>query len=149
MVQGGRIRPLANNRHQQTPEGARTRPPCLLRRDVRREPEWQEDLDRMNRIRKGRTAMAQPDISIQPLNPVIGAVVAGVDLSEPTSPETFKTLHSAWLEHVVLFFRDQDRTAQLHGGRRRDNPLPDWDREREGERERERDTSSPIGSERI
>ena len=58
--------------------------------------------------------MAQPDISIQPLNPVIGAVVAGVDLSEPTSPETFKTLHSAWLEHVVLFFRDQDRSLEQH-----------------------------------
>lgn len=58
--------------------------------------------------------MAEPELSIQPLNPVIGAEVAGVDLSAPTSPETFKRLHAAWLEHLVLFFRDQELTLEQH-----------------------------------
>ena len=51
--------------------------------------------------------MDKPEILIAPLNPVIGAEVTGLDLSEPLGPETCKKLHAAWLEHLVLFFRDQ------------------------------------------
>ncbi len=58
--------------------------------------------------------MDKSEISIAPLNPVIGAEVTGLDLSEPLGPETFKKLHAAWLEHLVLFFRDQELTLEQH-----------------------------------
>lgn len=37
----------------------------------------------------------------------IGAEVSGVDLSGPIDADTVETLRRAWLEHGVLFFRDQ------------------------------------------
>jgi len=46
------------------------------------------------------------DTSIGPL----GAVVTGVDISEPLSPQTVAEINAAWLKHHVLFFRDQQLT---------------------------------------
>jgi taurine dioxygenase len=40
----------------------------------------------------------------------VGAVVSGVDLSQPLPAEVVAELHAAWLEHHVLFFRDQELT---------------------------------------
>jgi len=50
------------------------------------------------------------ELSIHPLNPIIGAEVHGVDLSRPLDPETQKSIHDAWIAHQVIFFRDQDIT---------------------------------------
>ena len=41
------------------------------------------------------------------MNPVIGAEVRGIDLSQPLSGERFHLIQEAWLRHQVLFFRDQ------------------------------------------
>ncbi|MDZ7684575.1 MAG: TauD/TfdA family dioxygenase [Gammaproteobacteria bacterium] len=46
------------------------------------------------------------DTSVGP----VGAVVTGVDLAKPLDVEIVDEIHRAWLEHRVLFFRDQDLT---------------------------------------
>jgi taurine dioxygenase len=50
----------------------------------------------------------------------LGAEVSGLDLSRPLSEDTIAALRRAWLEHLVLFFRDQDLppAAFLAFGRR-------------------------------
>ncbi|MFT5014045.1 MAG: taurine dioxygenase [Patiriisocius sp.] len=45
----------------------------------------------------------QLDTSIGP----IGAEISGVDLSQPLSKSIVDEIHRAWLDHGVLFFRDQ------------------------------------------
>jgi len=46
-------------------------------------------------------------LEIVPLTPVIGAEVRGVDLSEPVSSDIFDQIDRAFLEHQMLFFRNQ------------------------------------------
>ena len=41
----------------------------------------------------------------------VGAVIGGVDLSKPLADEVIAEIHSAWLEHNVVFFRDQILSA--------------------------------------
>ena len=53
-------------------------------------------------------------INVEPLSPVIGAEVRGVDLSAPIGQQTFQELHDALMTHLVLFFRDQDMTLEQH-----------------------------------
>jgi taurine dioxygenase len=53
-------------------------------------------------------------ISIQPLNPVIGAELHGVDLREDLSDEAFRTIKDALNKYQVIFFRDQDITPEQH-----------------------------------
>jgi alpha-ketoglutarate-dependent taurine dioxygenase len=53
-------------------------------------------------------------ITVDPLHPVIGAEVRGVDLREPMDPETFQEVHDAWMEHLVLVFPDQRITDEQH-----------------------------------
>ncbi|HIL94596.1 MAG TPA: taurine dioxygenase, partial [Pseudomonadales bacterium] len=57
---------------------------------------------------------------VEPLTPGIGAVIHGVDLTNELSEESFAELHSAWMSHLVLFFRDQSITheQQLRLGQR-------------------------------
>ena len=43
---------------------------------------------------------------VRPLTPVIGAEVDGVDLGALTD-QVYEAIHETWLEHLVLFFRDQ------------------------------------------
>ena len=38
----------------------------------------------------------------------VGALVSGVDLSQPLSADVIQEIHAAWLRHHVLFFRDQE-----------------------------------------
>ena len=52
--------------------------------------------------------MSNVPISVEPLTPVIGAEVHGVDLSQPLDDTTFGAVHQALLAHQVIFFRDQD-----------------------------------------
>jgi len=54
------------------------------------------------------------ELSIHPLNPVIGAEIHGVDLREPLAPEVHKQVHEAWLRHQVVFFRDQTLSLPEH-----------------------------------
>jgi len=57
--------------------------------------------------------MAYRSINVTPVAGALGAEVSGVDLGE-LDDATFAEIHSAWLEHQVLFFRDQDLTPDQH-----------------------------------
>jgi len=46
-------------------------------------------------------------LSIQPLQPTIGAEISGVDLRSPLSPELRDRIKAALLNYKVVFFRDQ------------------------------------------
>ena len=50
------------------------------------------------------------EFSVRRIAGALGAEVGGVDLSRPLAPETRAALRAAWLEHQVLFFRDQPLT---------------------------------------
>jgi taurine dioxygenase len=53
-------------------------------------------------------------ISIEPLNPVIGAEIRGLDLREELSGEDVRVVQDALNAHHVVFFRDQDITPEQH-----------------------------------
>ena len=57
--------------------------------------------------------MAWRRIEVEPLTPTIGATVHGVDLAN-LDDETFREVHDAWMQHLVVFFRDQDLTPEAH-----------------------------------
>ena len=59
-------------------------------------------------------ANVEPQLSIDPLTPVIGAEVDGIDFSEPLGDNLFARIEAELLEHQVLFFRDQDMTLEQH-----------------------------------
>jgi taurine dioxygenase len=46
-------------------------------------------------------------IKVEPSSGALGAELAGVDLSAGVDDATFEEIHRAWLEHHVIFFRDQ------------------------------------------
>jgi taurine dioxygenase len=46
-------------------------------------------------------------LNVRKLGESIGAEVSGVDASQPIPAEIFKQIRAAWLEHLVLRFRDQ------------------------------------------
>lgn len=52
------------------------------------------------------------EFTIHPLSPAIGAEIRGLDLSRPLDPATVAAVHAAWLDHLVLLFRDQDLTSE-------------------------------------
>lgn len=52
-------------------------------------------------------------IEVIPLAGALGAEIAGVDLSD-LDDETFAEIHRSWLEHHVIYFRDQDLTPDDH-----------------------------------
>ena len=47
-------------------------------------------------------------IDVVPLTPKIGAEIRGVDLRDDLDDETVAAIRTAWLEHAVVLFRDQD-----------------------------------------
>lgn len=53
-------------------------------------------------------------ITVTPVTPRIGAEIGGVDLREKLAEETVERIREAWLDHQVIFFRDQDLTHQQH-----------------------------------
>lgn len=59
-------------------------------------------------------------LEIEPISPVIGAVVHGVNLSSNLSGECIDALYSALLRYKVIFFRDQvlDAAAQVRFAQR-------------------------------
>ena len=58
--------------------------------------------------------MRNDTIEFIPLTRHIGAEVHGIDLREPLDDESFRILHGGLLEHLVLFFRDQDIDHEQH-----------------------------------
>lgn len=52
--------------------------------------------------------MGYETIEVEPLSPVIGAEIRGVDLSRPLGNQAFEEIHRALMQHLVIFFRDQD-----------------------------------------
>ena len=53
-------------------------------------------------------------IQVEPIATALGAEVRGVDLSQALDEETESEIHAAWMEHLVLFFRDQEVTPAQH-----------------------------------
>ena len=64
--------------------------------------------------REGRKAALRNHIQVEPVSPVIGAEVSGVDLGRPLAPDVVAELRAALLTHLVLFFRDQPLTWPRH-----------------------------------
>ena len=53
-------------------------------------------------------------LTLEPISPVLGAILHGVDLSKPIDELTFEFIHAAWMEYQVLFFRNQSMSPQNH-----------------------------------
>ncbi len=49
-------------------------------------------------------------IHVSPLTVNIGAEIDGIDLARPIAPEVAAEIRQAWLQHKVIFFRDQEIT---------------------------------------
>jgi taurine dioxygenase len=47
-------------------------------------------------------------MQVHPIAGTLGAEISGVDLSRDLSGDTVAAIRRAWLEHLVIFFRDQD-----------------------------------------
>ena len=70
----------------------------------------------LNRSEPGSApAPADQRIGIEPLGITLGAVVTGVDLSEPPDDELFADVDTAFKEWKVIVFRDQDITLDQQG----------------------------------
>lgn len=54
------------------------------------------------------------ELEVRPLTPTIGGEVSGIDLSKDLSDDTVADLREAFLDRLVLFFRDQDLTIEQH-----------------------------------
>jgi taurine dioxygenase len=52
--------------------------------------------------------------TLRRLSGALGAEVHGIDLSRPLAAETIAALRGAWLEHLVLFFREQDLSPETY-----------------------------------
>ncbi|WP_199430710.1 TauD/TfdA dioxygenase family protein [Qaidamihabitans albus] len=66
----------------------------------------------LRRLPEGVESRPYELFDLRPLGRVIGAEIHGVDLGEPLWPELRAELNRALLEWKVLFFRDQDITAE-------------------------------------
>jgi taurine dioxygenase len=51
--------------------------------------------------------MATNVLDIRPLSGALGAEILGIDLAHDLGDETVAAIRGAWLEHLVIFFRDQ------------------------------------------
>lgn len=58
------------------------------------------------------TAEAHETIRINRVTGALGAEIEGVDLSKPLAPETVAALNRALLDHLVIFFRDQELSPE-------------------------------------
>lgn len=59
-------------------------------------------------------ASVAPRFQVEPIAGALGAEVHGIDLARPLDPATKQALHDAWMQHQVLFFRDQAITIDQH-----------------------------------
>ena len=58
--------------------------------------------------------MSHQTIDVKKLSPAIGAEIRGVDLAKPLGNQTFQEIHDALMANLVIFFRDQEITAEQH-----------------------------------
>ena len=58
--------------------------------------------------------MTYEHIDVRPMAGACGAEISGVDLSEPLDDATFAEINRAFLDHQVIFFRDQHLTPEQH-----------------------------------
>lgn len=58
--------------------------------------------------------MVYHKIEVVPLAGALGAEIHGVDLAEPLDDATFGEIHQAFLDHLVIFFRNQRLTPEQH-----------------------------------
>jgi len=56
--------------------------------------------------------MSASKIEVRPLAGAIGAEITGVDLARDLDAEATETLRRIWLEHCVVFFRDQRLSSE-------------------------------------
>jgi taurine dioxygenase len=54
--------------------------------------------------------MSGGSIEVRPISGAVGAEIGGVDLSRDLGAETIRQIRQAWLDHLVIFFRDQNLT---------------------------------------
>jgi len=73
----------------------------------------QYELDAVKRITT-RPARDYRTLEVRGLTPVIGAEVTGLDLTRELTDEQLTELKTAFLDHHVLVFRDQDITVEDH-----------------------------------
>src|SRR5438445_11359076 len=55
-------------------------------------------------------ARANSNLIVEPVTPIIGAELSGIDLREPVDAETAADIQAALHRWRVVFFRDQDIT---------------------------------------
>ena len=54
-------------------------------------------------------------MKVDPLTPMIGATVQGIQLADVVQDDAlFEAIHEQWMRHLVLFFRDQALNSQQH-----------------------------------
>jgi taurine dioxygenase len=53
-------------------------------------------------------------VTIKPVTAAIGAEISGVDLRQPLADDEVTAIRQALLDHLVVFFRDQDLTDDEH-----------------------------------
>jgi taurine dioxygenase len=58
--------------------------------------------------------MSYKSIDVKRLSGALGAEIQGVDLARDLDNETFDDIHQAFLDHQVIFFRDQNLTPEQH-----------------------------------
>src|ERR1700744_3792768 len=51
--------------------------------------------------------MSYDTITVTPISPHIGAEIGDIDRTQPLSNKQVEELHTAFANHMVLFFRDQ------------------------------------------
>ncbi|MDQ7808685.1 TauD/TfdA family dioxygenase [Amycolatopsis sp. A133] len=73
----------------------------------------QYELDAVKRITT-RPARGYRTLAVRGLTPVLGAEVTGLDLTRELTEEQLTELKTAFLDHHVLVFRDQDITVEDH-----------------------------------
>jgi taurine dioxygenase len=63
-------------------------------------------------VKHAAAGSAYQCIRVSPIAGALGAEVAGVDLARELDHETLAEIRRAWLEHLVVFFRDQPLSAE-------------------------------------
>jgi taurine dioxygenase len=56
--------------------------------------------------------MIPNSFEIRPIAGALGAEIAGIDLTEKLDSETISAIRRAWLDHLVIFFREQHLTPE-------------------------------------
>ena len=54
--------------------------------------------------------MASNHIEVRPLSPHIGALIGGIDLTQSLDDQTVDEIRASLLDHLVIFFQDQNIT---------------------------------------